>query len=100
MSIREVSEEAVAELKVNIEFMSAKLQGARELIGKSNVVIQYNNGGGQSGLRANPAFGEYEKLMNTYSKAVSQLSSILATLPDDAFDDDMDALVSGFDAVR
>ena len=100
MSIREVSEEAVSELKVNIEFMSAKLEGARDLIGKSGVVIPYDNGGGQRGVRANPAFGEYEKLMNTYSKAINQLCGILAAMPDDAFDADIDGIIGDLENVR
>lgn len=62
-----------------IRFMKRKLLQARRCIDDEEIVIPYNNGGGQSGIRANPAYAEYEKLYKTYDTAVR---SLLDMLPD------------------
>lgn len=61
----------------NLAWMRGKLDGAREGIADSQVVIPYDNGGGQAGIRENPAFRAYEALFRTYSKGVDMLISAL-----------------------
>ena len=40
----------------NICWMQIKLEDAREEIGEAGLLTEYDNGGGQSGTRQNPAF--------------------------------------------
>jgi hypothetical protein len=59
-------------------WIKVKLDDVREKIKASSVVIPYDNGGGQKGLRENPAFKGYEALWKTY---ISGMDRILAELP-------------------
>lgn len=59
------------ELKASIDFMRDRLGKTREALADADVVIPYDNGGGQTGLRANPAYSEYEKLLKAYQKALT-----------------------------
>lgn len=65
----------------NTAWMKVKLDEARELIKNSNVVIQYDNGGGQKGLRENPLFKGYEALWKSY---MAGMNKIMEALPDEA----------------
>lgn len=66
----------------NTAWMKAKLDEARELIKESPVVIKYNNGGGQKGIRENPLFKGYEALWKSYLQGMDR---ILQSLPADEF---------------
>ena len=59
------------ELKASIDFMRDRLEKTREALADADVVIPYDNGGGQTGIRANPAYSEYEKLLKAYQKALT-----------------------------
>ena len=37
------------------------------------LVMEYDNGGGQSGIRENPYYPAYEKLLASYTKALATL---------------------------
>ena len=63
---------------VNTAWMKAKLDDAREAIKNSNIVITYDNGGGQRGIRENPLFKGYESLWRSY---MAGMSKILDSLP-------------------
>lgn len=65
----------------NTAWMKVKLEEAREAIKTSNVVIPYDNGGGQTGLRENPLFKGYESLFKSY---MSGMRVILDNLPPQA----------------
>jgi hypothetical protein len=58
--------------------MRAKLDDSRQLIKNSNIVVPYDNGGGQKGIRENPAFKGYEALWKAYMQGMNR---ILDTLP-------------------
>ncbi len=45
---------------LNVSWMKSKLDDAREAIGEEGITVEYDNGGGQSGVRENPAFRAYE----------------------------------------
>lgn len=75
-----VSEDIVGLLDdviVNTAWMKVKLEEAREAIKTSNVVIPYDNGGGQKGLRENPLFKGYESLFKSYMGGVRQILDVL-----------------------
>lgn len=67
------------ELAENVAFMRAKLAETRKGIAKQQVVIPYDNGGGQTGIRENPAFKGYHALLASYRKSVDTLCQILRT---------------------
>ena len=77
----------VRELAENVLFMRAKLEETRHGIARQQVVIPYDNGGGQTGIRANPAFKEYENLLKAYTRALSDLRALLVPV---ANSDDVD----------
>lgn len=61
-----MEEAHLKELNVNARFMKRVLARTRKALKDQQVVIPYDNGGGQIGIRANPAFGEYERLLKSY----------------------------------
>ena len=73
--------ELIEPLIENTAWMKVKLEEAREAIKTSNVVIPYDNGGGQTGLRENPLFKGYESLFKSY---MSGMRVILDNLPPQA----------------
>lgn len=83
------------ELAENVLWMEGKLANAREVIGKSSVAIPYDNGGGQRGIRKNPAFDGYNSLMSSYTKALKQLCEMLGVQEVESGDDDLDAILAG-----
>lgn len=62
----------------NTAWMKVKLDEAREGITDSNIVIEYDNGGGQKGTRENPVFKAYESLWKSY---MSGMNVILGSMP-------------------
>jgi hypothetical protein len=65
---------------LNTAWMKAKLDDAREAIKNSNIVVAYDNGGGQKGIRENPLFKGYENLWRSY---MAGMSKIIDCLPDE-----------------
>lgn len=63
----------------NVEWMSERLQEEREgMIG--GLVIDYDNGGGQSGIRENPHYKAYEALWRSY---MIGMTKIIESMPKD-----------------
>lgn len=73
--------QTLAPIIENVSWMRAKLDDSRSLIKNSNIVVPYDNGGGQKGIRENPAFKGYEALWKAYMQGMNR---ILDTLPPDA----------------
>ena len=88
------------ELAENVLWMEGKLAEARKAIGKSSVAIPYDNGGGQRGIRKNPAFDGYNSLMSSYTKALKQLCEMLGVQEVDGGDDDLDAILANTTKTR
>ena len=65
---------------LNTAWMKAKLDDAREAVKNSQIVITYDNGGNQKGIRINPLFTGYEALWKSY---MSGMTKILECLPDE-----------------
>ena len=57
--------------------MSEKIKESIDEIKNEPLVIPYDNGGGQSGIRENPQFTAFEKLMASYTKSLRQLIEIV-----------------------
>ena len=94
-SLPEPTRARAVELAENVLWMESKLANAREVIGKSSVAIPYDNGGGQRGIRKNPAFDGYNSLMSSYTKALKQLCEMLGVQEGESGDDDLDAILAG-----
>ena len=62
---------------VNTAWMKAKLDDSREAIKSSGVVIAYDNGGGQKGIRENPLFKGYEALWKSYMQGMTRILDCL-----------------------
>ena len=67
------------ELAENVVFQCRKLAETRRAMQKNNsqLVVAYNNGGGQSGIRKNPIYEAYNQLMANYRKSLQQLTDLL-----------------------
>lgn len=67
----------VQELVNQLQFMATKLKETKKTIKDEPLVIDYDNGGGQSGIRENPHYVAYEKLMATFNKTLTTLIDII-----------------------
>lgn len=65
------------ELAESVLFMAEKLKESREVMQNEPIVIPYDNGGGQTGIRENPHYTAYEHLVTAYNKSLRQLSEIV-----------------------
>ena len=52
-------------LEEQLRVMADKLKEAAEQLPDEELVITYDNGGGQSGIRENPFYSAYTKLLNS-----------------------------------
>jgi hypothetical protein len=69
--------EHAVELSQQLLFMRDKLQEMRRDLQYQDPSIPYDNGGGQTGIRENPAFVAYEKLLKSYESALLTLRQML-----------------------
>lgn len=74
--VRTLHDEAL-ELAESVVFMAAKLEESRKALKEQPLVIEYDNGGGQKGIRENPHFVAYEHLLSAYNKSLRQLTEIV-----------------------
>ena len=74
--VRTLHDEAL-ELAESVIFMAGKLEESRKLLKNEPLVIEYDNGGGQKGIRENPHYTAYEHLQAAYNKALRQLTEIV-----------------------
>ena len=61
----------------NLAFLKVKLDEARRDLMFEPIYTEYDNGGGQSGLREHPGFSAYNKLFTTYSREVGKLAAMM-----------------------
>ena len=57
--------------------LGEKIEEAQAQIPDEDLVIPYDNGGGQSGIRQNPFWDSYQKLLLMYRKSLSQLAEMI-----------------------
>lgn len=63
----------------NIAFLKVKLDEARKELLYESIFTEYDNGGGQSGLREHPGFSAYNKLFTTFQRGIKQLCDLMPT---------------------
>ena len=61
----------------NVAWMRVKLDDTREDIKNAKVVIAYDNGGGQKGLRENPLFKGYASLWKSYMNGIKAIMEVM-----------------------
>ena len=69
--------DVLAAVTDNLAWQRVKLDETRELIKGSQVVVKYDNGGGQSGVRENPIFKGYYNLWRAYMAGLEKFTSYL-----------------------
>ena len=74
--IHTLHDEAVA-LAESVLFMANKLRETQNAIANEPLVIKYDNGGGQAGIRENPHYVSYEHLLTAYGKSLRQLEDMI-----------------------
>ena len=90
-SIPEALRPYAVELAENVVFQCRKLAETRKAMdgSKQQLIVAYDNGGGQRGVRKNPIYEAYNQLMQNYRKSLAQLTELLQTYGmDDAKDED------------
>jgi len=76
-SVPEAYRAHAMELVDDLTFQKKKLEETRLGLENSPLVIAYNNGGGQAGIRRNPGFDAYNALVKTYLQTLNALQEIL-----------------------
>ena len=61
----------------NVAWMKVKLEDARDLIRDADIVVEYDNGGGQRGIRENTLVKGYESLWKSYISGMNQIMDVL-----------------------
>lgn len=89
--VKEEKIESIRTIIENVAWMKVKLDDARETIKTSSVVIPYDNGGGQKGLRENPLFKGYESLWKSY---MAGMCKILECLPSEQIKQEAEVIES------
>ena len=59
-----------------LNMMAARIMEEGKRIENEQLVIEYDNGGGQSGVRENPFYPAYEKLLASYTKTLAAVKSM------------------------
>ena len=75
--IRVLQDEQIV-LAETVLFIADKLIETQEAIKNEDLVIEYDNGGGQRGIRENPHYVAYEHLHSNYIKALKQLEDAVS----------------------
>lgn len=60
----------IEELEMQLDYMRGVLEAARLQAEHEDLVIEYDNGGGQTGIRKNPFFEAYSQMMKTYNSTL------------------------------
>ena len=64
-------------LEREVEWMAQRLEQARAVIADSSILIAYDNGGGQKGVRKNPGYEAYAQLFNAFVRGMQALDQVL-----------------------
>lgn len=71
-------------LAAEVMWQKGKLEKARKQIGAQGVAIKYDNGGGQKGIRRNPAFDGYNSLFKSFTAGIARLEEMIGDQGGDA----------------
>ena len=63
----------------NVAFLKVKLDKVRAQLLTEELMVEYDNGGGQKGIRENPIYKQYQSLFGNFMKGMDK---ILQPMPD------------------
>jgi len=66
-------------LKEQLRHLAERIQTEGRRMDEEDLIISYDNGGGQTGVRENPYYPAYEKLLASYVKTLTALKDIAGT---------------------
>ncbi len=66
-------------LKEQLRHLAERIQTEGRRMDEEDLIIYYDNGGGQTGVRENPYYPAYEKLLASYVKTLAALKDIAGT---------------------
>lgn len=75
------------EIASNFIFLSVRITELRETMDREEMVIRYDNGGGQTGLRENPSIAVYNKLVTRHADLCMKLAKLLPDGSEEAKDE-------------
>ena len=82
----------VEKLIEDAAFMAVPLEETRQIIARDGIVETYQNGANQTGVKKSSAVEVYDKMVNTYSRVVKQLTDLIPERvifePEEEEDDD------------
>ena len=81
----------------NISWQRVKLDEAREEMKEASLVCEYDNGGGQTGVRENPIFKAYINLWRAYMMGLEKYTSYL---PKELQEEAVGDIISVLDQVK
>lgn len=69
----------IDELEKTAEFLRLEIQTARKELEGQPLSVEYDHGGGQCGVRENPAYTAFAKILKSYQSVITQLDSMTKT---------------------
>lgn len=64
-----------------LQALSKKLRETAQMMPGESLIIEYDNGGGQAGVRENPYYPAYEKLLASYTKTLLAVKDLIGDQP-------------------
>lgn len=75
--VSEARQRMLRPIAENVAFMCQKLTESRRDLEAAELTVEYNNGGGQEGIRENPLIRAYEALWKSYMVGMSKILDAL-----------------------
>lgn len=66
----------------HLVWLEEKIEQGRQLISSSAIVMPYDNGGGQTGIRKNPAFEAIHRMTASYNATLKCIEDVIRTYSD------------------
>lgn len=76
-SMSEDEHALIDSLLENAAWLQVKLDSTRELLEDQDILVEYDNGGGQTGIRKNPGFDGYRQLLSSYTTTIKTIRDML-----------------------
>lgn len=81
----------------NLAWQREKLAEAMRQMAKETLTVEYDNGGGQKGIRKNPIFDGYISLWKAYLAGIDRVAAVL---PDDLKNEAIPSGITVLDKVK
>lgn len=85
-------------IKEQLRSLADRIQKEGGRMEHEDLIIEYDNGGGQSGVRENPYYPAYERLLSSYVKTLQAAKDLCGT--DDAEIGNLDSIRARFKVAK